>query len=97
MVVEDVHFADDATIELLGFLARRLAAVRAVLVVTYRDDEIGPAHPLQVFLGVTAGLAAERIELAPLSRPRRSPTSAWPVASTTPQRCTGSSVGTRSS
>lgn len=67
VVVEDAHFADDATVDLLGFLARRLATMSTLLVVTYRDDEVGPTHQLRVFLGLTAGVGAHRVELAPLS------------------------------
>ena len=67
VLIEDVHFADDATVDLLGFLSRRLATMSTLLVVTYRDDEVGPTHPLQVFLGMTASVGAERVELEPLS------------------------------
>jgi predicted ATPase len=44
LVVEDVHWADEATLDLLRFLARRLGASPVLLVVTYRDDEVGPMH-----------------------------------------------------
>jgi predicted ATPase len=46
LVVEDVHWADDATIDVLGYVARRIEPVPAVLVLTFRDDELGPSHPL---------------------------------------------------
>src|SRR5512132_4501875 len=39
LVVEDVHWADEATLDLLRFLARRLGPAAALVVVTYRDDE----------------------------------------------------------
>jgi len=38
LVVEDMHWADDATLDLLRFLARRLSATRTLLIATYRDD-----------------------------------------------------------
>jgi predicted ATPase len=44
-VVEDAHWADEATLDLLVFVGRRVAGVPAMVVVTYRDDEVGPAHP----------------------------------------------------
>ncbi len=67
-VVEDAHWADEATFDLLRFLGRRLDAVRALLVVTYRDDEVGPRHPLRLVLGDLATKASiRRLEVAPLS------------------------------
>jgi DNA-binding CsgD family transcriptional regulator/tetratricopeptide (TPR) repeat protein len=51
VVVEDVHWADEATLDLLVFTARRLAGVAAVMVVTFRDDELDPEHPLRMVLG----------------------------------------------
>jgi DNA-binding CsgD family transcriptional regulator len=50
-VFEDVHWADDATLDLLAYLSRRLASSSTMLVLTYRDDELGPSHPLRVLLG----------------------------------------------
>ena len=50
-VFEDVHWADEATLDLLGFLARRLTRCPTLLVLTYRDDELGPRHPLRLILG----------------------------------------------
>jgi class 3 adenylate cyclase len=45
-VVDDVHWADASTRELLDHLTRRLASMRALIVVTYRVDEIDRLHPL---------------------------------------------------
>lgn len=67
LVVEDAHWADEATLDLLLFLARRITRARAVLVVTYRDDEVGAGHPLRVVLGRLPQEAVERVDLAPLS------------------------------
>ncbi len=65
---EDVHWADQATLDLLRFIARRAGSVRALVIATYRDDEVGPAHPLRILLGDLATQAAvRRMELAPLS------------------------------
>ncbi len=67
-VLEDVHWADEATLDLLRFLGRRLDRARALVVATYRDDEVGPRHPLRMVLGDVASLqAVRRILLEPLS------------------------------
>ena len=48
LVIEDVHWADEATLDLLRFLARRIGATPLLLVVTYRDDELEADHPLRL-------------------------------------------------
>ena len=40
LVVEDVHWADEATLDTLRFLVRRIAQLPVVLLLTYRDDEL---------------------------------------------------------
>ena len=49
-VIEDAHWADGATLDLLRFVARRVAGLPVLLVVSYRDDELGPQHPLTLAL-----------------------------------------------
>ncbi len=67
-VLEDLHWADAATLDLIRFLGRRIRQVPALLVLTYRDDELGPRHPLRIALGDLATSAAvRRIALSPLS------------------------------
>jgi DNA-binding CsgD family transcriptional regulator len=67
--VEDAQWADGATLDLLRFLARRTRSLPVLLLVSYRDDEIGAQHPLAVALGDLATYEAlTRIRLAPLSR-----------------------------
>src|SRR5262245_51111737 len=51
MIFEDVHWADDATFDLVRYLGRRLDTTRTLVVATYRDDEVGPRHPLRMALG----------------------------------------------
>jgi predicted ATPase len=69
VVVEDLHWADEASLDLLGLVARRIGQVPAVVVMTFRDDEIGPAHRLRALLGSLATApAVTRIRLEPLSR-----------------------------
>src|SRR3954471_13576985 len=67
-IIEDVHWADDATLDLLRFLGRRLEPIRSLLVVTYRDDEVGPTHPVRSVLGDLATTkTVRRLRLAPLT------------------------------
>jgi DNA-binding CsgD family transcriptional regulator/tetratricopeptide (TPR) repeat protein len=68
VVVEDVHWADDATLDLLRFVGRRLGELPALLLVTFRDDEIGPEHQLRHLLGQLPQRVVHRIPLPPLSR-----------------------------
>ena len=51
LVVEDMHWSDEATLDALRYLARRIDDIPAVLVMTYRDDELGQGHPLTLLLG----------------------------------------------
>lgn len=68
-VIEDAHWADGATLDLMRFLARRIASLPLLLVVSYREEEVAGAHPLAVALGEVARCAAvHRIGLEPLSR-----------------------------
>lgn len=67
LVIEDVHWADDATIDVLAYLARRIEALRVLLVLTYRDDAIGQNHPFQRLVGALAGRPVSRLRLRPLS------------------------------
>ncbi|CAN5809300.1 AAA family ATPase [soil metagenome] len=59
-VLEDVHWADDATRDLLRFIGRRIATTKALVIATYRDDEVGYGHPLRTVLGDLATAAAVR-------------------------------------
>ena len=68
VVVDDAHWADEATLDVLMLLAGRLAAVRSAVVVIYRDDELDRWHPLRIVVGeIGAGQAISRIRLQPLS------------------------------
>lgn len=55
-VIEDLHWADDATLDLVRYLGRRIHAHPMLLVLTYRDDEVGGTHPLRSVLGDLATL-----------------------------------------
>jgi DNA-binding CsgD family transcriptional regulator len=66
-VVEDAHWADEATIDVLTFVARRVEAVSVLLVVSFRDDEVGPDHPLRRALAALPAGRTHRLELERLS------------------------------
>jgi DNA-binding CsgD family transcriptional regulator/tetratricopeptide (TPR) repeat protein len=67
VVFEDMHWADEATLDLLKYLGRRIHRTRAMLAVTYRDDEVGPRHPLRFVIGDLPRESTRRMSLSPLS------------------------------
>ena len=68
LVVEDIHWADEATIDLLRFLGRRIRDATVLLIVTYRDDGLSATDPLRMALGdLATQRSVRRIGLAPLS------------------------------
>jgi DNA-binding CsgD family transcriptional regulator len=67
VVFEDVHWADGATLDLLKYLGRRIQRTRVMLAVSYRDEELGPRHPLRLVIGELPHASTQRISLAPLS------------------------------
>jgi predicted ATPase len=67
VVLEDMHWADEATLDLFKFLSRRIQRTHALLVITYRDDEVGPRHPLRLVLGELQRASTRRLRLVPLS------------------------------
>ena len=66
-VFEDMHWADEATLDLLKFLGRRIHRTRAMLAVTYRDDEVRSRHPLKFVIGDLPRAATRRMPLPSLS------------------------------
>ena len=67
LVIEDVHWADDATLDVLHYLVRRVDDLPAVLVLTVRENEVAANQPLLRLLGTVAGPGSVRIRLDPLS------------------------------
>ena len=67
LVLEDLHWADQVTLDVLRLLGRRSEAAPALVVGTFRDDELGRAHPLRVVLGELPTTGRRRIDLRPLS------------------------------
>lgn len=66
-VVEDVHWADEATLDVLSYLARRIVQTPLLLLLTFRDDELPAGHPLRRTLAAAPPSHSRRIGLAPLS------------------------------
>jgi ATP/maltotriose-dependent transcriptional regulator MalT len=67
LVIEDMHWADDASLDLVKYLGRRIGRTRATLIATYRTDEIHARHPLQVAVGLLPGESVRRLPLTALS------------------------------
>ncbi len=68
VVVEDVHWADEATLDAVRLLGRRLERTRGLVLATYRDDALERDHALRMVLGDLATAAAVgRLQMTPLS------------------------------
>jgi DNA-binding CsgD family transcriptional regulator/tetratricopeptide (TPR) repeat protein len=67
VVIEDIHWADEATLDLIKYLARRIHQMPALLILTYRDDDLGRDHPLRLVLGDLPARDVTRLRLPPLS------------------------------
>jgi predicted ATPase len=74
LVVEDLHWADSSTRDLLAFLARNLRRERVLLVVTYRNDEPGHQQRLGPYLAELDRVG--RVGRLELAKPDRSQTAA---------------------
>ena len=68
LVLEDVHWADDATLDSLTVLGRRIGTLPALVIATHRSGEAPLGHPLHGALGAVSGDALVLLELAPLSK-----------------------------
>jgi DNA-binding CsgD family transcriptional regulator/tetratricopeptide (TPR) repeat protein len=67
-VLEDIHWADEATLDVLRLLARRLERVPALIVASYRDDELDRRHPLRIVVGeMTSKAPVVRLTVQPFS------------------------------
>ena len=68
VVVEDLHWADEATLDWLGYLARRLSSLPTLVLLTYRDQDLGAESPLRSALAAIATQrATRRMSLPPLT------------------------------
>ena len=67
LVIEDAHWADGATLDVLRYLGTRVQDLPAVLLMTYRDDALARDHPLRGVLGALGSTAATRLRLTRLT------------------------------
>jgi DNA-binding CsgD family transcriptional regulator/tetratricopeptide (TPR) repeat protein len=68
LVVEDLHWADEATLDVLRLLARKVRDIPSLVLASYRDDELDRRHPLTLVLGELATEhAVTRLEVVALS------------------------------
>lgn len=68
IVIEDIHWADEATLDFIKFIVRRISHLRCLFLLTYRDNEIHQHHPLRNVLGHLPPDSFTRIQLMPLSK-----------------------------
>ncbi|MGE2723932.1 AAA family ATPase [Mycolicibacterium pulveris] len=68
LVIDDMHWADQATVDLIRFVLRRIRRTHSLVVGAVRDDEIAIAHPMRLLLGdVARSTTAVSLKLSPLS------------------------------
>jgi DNA-binding CsgD family transcriptional regulator len=67
LIFEDVHWADNATLDLIRYLGRRIAFLPCVLILSYRPEETGVGHSLSRVLGDLPASSVRRLKLQPLS------------------------------
>ncbi len=67
LVLEDLHWADEATLDVVRLLGRRIGSLPVLVVASFRDDELDRAQQLRIVVGDLAG-SPDRLKLAPLSR-----------------------------
>ena len=67
LALEDVHWADDATLDSITVLVRRIGSLPALLILTFRAGELAPSHPLHAIVGAARPESSVFLELAPLS------------------------------
>jgi DNA-binding CsgD family transcriptional regulator len=69
LVVEDLHWADEATIDVFRLLARRIETVPTLVIATYREEQLERAHPVRLLAGnLATTTSVDRLALTPLSR-----------------------------
>jgi DNA-binding CsgD family transcriptional regulator len=68
MIIEDAHWIDEAAVDGIRYLGRRIGSAPLLIIITFRDDEIGMGHPLRRLLGdLATAPAVSRMHLPPLS------------------------------
>lgn len=69
VVLEDLHWSDEATLDVLSMVGRRVERLGALVIATYRSDQLTRTHPLRILLGDFASAPGiVRLALEPFSR-----------------------------
>jgi len=68
LVIEDIHWIDEATLDFVKFLARRITRVHCLFILTYRDNEIDPGSAAWQLFGQIPPDNFTRLKLTPLSQ-----------------------------
>jgi DNA-binding CsgD family transcriptional regulator/tetratricopeptide (TPR) repeat protein len=68
LVLEDVHWADEATLDVVRMLGRRIDAIPTLVLATFRDDQLDRSHPLRIVVGdLATASGVSRLKLESLS------------------------------
>lgn len=67
LVLDDLQWADEASLDVLRLVGRRVGTLPVLIVASHRDDELDRAHPLRVVLGELAVPVGQRLRLDRLS------------------------------
>lgn len=67
-IIEDIHWADEATVDFIKFLSRRIVKLRCLFVLTMRDNELDARHALKILFGQLSTDTFTKLRLNPLSR-----------------------------
>lgn len=68
IIFEDIHWADEATLDFVKFLVRRITLIHCLFILTYRDNEIHSRHPFRMVLGQLPPDSFTRLQLPVLSK-----------------------------
>ncbi|HEY1870862.1 MAG TPA: hypothetical protein VGG71_07370, partial [Chitinophagaceae bacterium] len=68
IVFEDIHWADEGTLDFIKFFARRISQLPCLFILTYREDEIHSRHPLRNVLGQLPPDSFTKLFITPLSK-----------------------------
>lgn len=68
VVLEDTHWSDDATLDAIRYVGRRIARANGLLILTYRTGEVSVDHPLRTVVGDLPSELVVRVEPQALSR-----------------------------
>jgi DNA-binding CsgD family transcriptional regulator/tetratricopeptide (TPR) repeat protein len=68
LVLEDLHWGDEASLDVFRILVSRIGSVQALVLASFRDDELPPGHPLRMVIGeLGRSRSVQRLRLDRLS------------------------------